>query len=217
VSHLLTLSEVESYLRKCARAVGLEWGIAEEAGKAARWLAAFGLPGPECLLNHLLALRGQDYRQFIPDITVSPWRAGGGLLCPIVTGAAIADRSARLLDGAVIELGGTAYPLLLAATIGQAARFHDTAFTTRWDGVAITSFGHDLAISGDLAALLVEKIDAIECRHDPNAVPEQHASTLAYPIDEQIFERIDALAFETYAPATEASRAGAGAGLTDND
>ena len=43
------------------------------------------------------------------------------------------------------------------------------------------------------------------------------ASTLAYPIDEGIFRRTDRLAFQTYVPASEESRAGAGAGLTDND
>ena len=33
MSYFLTLAEVESYLRKSAQAVGLDWGIAEEAGK----------------------------------------------------------------------------------------------------------------------------------------------------------------------------------------
>ena len=217
MSYQLTLSEVESYLRKCARAVGMEWGIAEEAGKAARWLAAFNLPGPESLFNHLLNLRGKNYQEFIPETSQHPWQASGGILCPIITGAAIADRSARLLDGETIALGQTAYPLLLAATIGQAARFHDTAFTTRWDDVEITCFGHDLTITGNESALLLETTAVVECRHTPDAVPDQHASTLAYKIDDEIFQRIDKLAFETYAPATEISRAGAGAGLTDND
>jgi hypothetical protein len=44
LSYHVTLAEIESYLRKAARASGLEWGLAEEAGKAARWLAAFDLP-----------------------------------------------------------------------------------------------------------------------------------------------------------------------------
>jgi len=49
----ITLAEIEFYLRKAARAMQLDWGICEEAGKAARWLAAFDLPGPELLLRHL--------------------------------------------------------------------------------------------------------------------------------------------------------------------
>ena len=97
MNRYLTLSETESYLRKCARAVGLEWGIAEEAGKAARWLAAFGLPGPELALSHLLTLRGQDYRRFVPDVKSSPWLLEGEMLCPIITGAAVAKLMQRWL------------------------------------------------------------------------------------------------------------------------
>ena len=72
MSYKLTLAETEFYLRKVARACGLDWGIAEEAGKAARWLAAFKLPGPETLFAHLQHLAGQDYAAFIPDCASSP-------------------------------------------------------------------------------------------------------------------------------------------------
>ena len=153
MSYLLTLSEAESYLRKAARARGLDWGIAEEAGKAARWLAAFGLPGPETVLAHLEQLDGADYRQYIPDCSQDPWQAPGGLLCPIVAGAALADRSARLLDGDCFELGPTAHPLLLAATVGQAARCHRRVLTTRWAGVSVSCHEHGLSIG--IAAFLV--------------------------------------------------------------
>ena len=124
MSYRITLAEIESSLRKAARACGLDWGVAEEAGKAARWLAAFNLPGPETTLRHLQNLCGQDYRNFIPDCDLVPWQASGGILCPIITGAALADRSAIMLEGSAIKLGPTAYPLLLAATLGQAARYH---------------------------------------------------------------------------------------------
>ena len=217
MSALLTLSEIESCLRKCARAVELEWGIAEEAGKAARWLAALQLPGPECMLAHLLGLRDMEYQKFAPLVDTSPWRARGELLCPIMAGATMADRSARLLTGETFHLGETAYPLLLVATLGQAARFHQTAFTTRWDDLEISCFGHALAISGDETAMFESRTDAVACWHDPQVAPVREASTLAYAIDAETLRSIDALAFATYAPASEASRAGAGAGLTDND
>ena len=55
-----TLAEIEAYLRKAARAAGLDWGLAEEAGKAARWLAAFDLPGAEITLAHLQQLDGNE-------------------------------------------------------------------------------------------------------------------------------------------------------------
>ena len=217
MSYRLTLAESEAYLRKVARACGLDWGIAEEAGKAARWLAAFDLPGPETALAHLQNLRGRAYADYAPDCAVEPWLAPGGLLCPIVTGAALADRSARMLDGHEFRLGRTAYPLLLAATLGQAARFHDTAFATRWGEVQVNCFGHDLQIIGRREDLLLPETDRVGCFQAADATPEIHASTLAYEIDAEIFQQIDALAFETYAPATTASRAGAGPAQTDND
>ena len=222
MSYALTLAEVESYLRKCARAVGLDWGIAEEAGKSARWLAAFDLPGPELMLAHLQQLGDKNYHDWIPalrglDCAVDPWSAAGGVLCPIVTGAALADRASLLLEGQTIRLSVTAYPLLLVATLGQAARFHDCVITTRWEGARVSSFAFDIALDGDSKAIQCEQTDAVECFVETGVQPQRKASTLAYSIDDDVFKRIDALAFTTYVPASEASRAGAGAGLTDND
>ena len=217
MSYLLTLAETESYLRKAARACGLDWGITEEAGKAARWLAAFKLPGPETLLAHLQNLAGRDYSAFIPDCSAQPWQSSAGPQCPIITGAALADRSAQMLEGKIFELGLTAYPLLLAATVGQAARCHGAVFTTAWAGVAVSCFENGLSIDGNRDDLLLSQVAAVSCRQNVLSAPQQLPSTLAYAIDDDIFKRIDELAFQTYAPATEESRAGAGAGLTDND
>ena len=217
MSYHITLAETEAYLRKAARACGLDWGIAEEAGKAARWLAAFNLPGPEIMLAHLQQLSGQDYREFIPDCTVDPWQAPGGLLCPVITGAALADRSAQMLDGKAFHLAATAYPLLLAATVGQAARCHRRVFTTSWAGVRVSCFENGLSIDGERGDLQLARAESVTCQLDDLAGPQQLPSTQAYKLDAAVFKQIDALAFKTYAPATAASRAGAGAGLTDND
>ena len=217
MTHRMTLAEIESYLRKAARARGLDWGIAEEAGKAARWLAAFDLPGPETLMAQLQQLEGKDYADFIPDCSRDPWQAPGGLLCPIISGAALADRSAQMLDGHCFRLGPTAYPLLLAATVGQAARRHRRVFTTAWAGVRVSCFENGLSIDGNRDDLLLDRVDAVSCRLGDLSEPQQLPSTMAYAIDRDVFRQIDALAFETYAPATAASRAGAGPGLTDND
>ncbi len=217
MSRKITLAEAESHLRKAARACGLDWGIAEEAGKAARWLAAFGLAGPELMLAHLEGLRGKDYQAWIPDCAADPWLAPGGVICPVIGGAALADRRAQMLDGRAFRLGPTAYPLLLAATVGQAARCHRTVYTTAWAGVRVSCHEVGLTIAGNRDDLLRAGVDAVSCRQDDLAAPRQLPSTLAYSIADAIFARIDALAFETYAPATEESRAGAGAGLIDND
>jgi hypothetical protein len=122
-----------------------------------------------------------------------------------------------MLDGEIFSLGPTAYPLLLAATVGQAARCHQTVFTTAWAGVRVSCFGNGLSIDGDQDDLLLTRVDTATCRQDNLSTPQRLPSTLAYTIDSKIVESINELAFKTYAPATEKSRAGAGAGLTDND
>lgn len=212
-----TLVEIEGYFRKVARATGLHWGIAEEAGKAARWLAAFNLPGPELMLAHLQAIEGKDYAGYKPDISGDTWQADNEFMCPIITGAAIADRVRKLLDGETIRLGGVAYPILLAATIGQASRCHNMIITTSWAGVKLSCYGNGIRIDGNRDDLLLANVDAVSCTQTFDSTPEQLPSTMAYAIDSDVWEVVDQLAFRTYAPATEASRAGAGAGLSDND
>ena len=213
----ITLAEIEFYLRKAARAIELDWGICEEAGKAARWLAAYVLPGPQMLLGHLQTIEGQDYAESIPDCNKEIWKARGGVICPVIGGAALADRSAQMLEGKVFQLATVSHPLLLAATVGQAARCHQAVFTTSWADVSLSCHENGISIQGNRDDLLLKKVDSVTCRRSEDTDPQQLPLTTAYPVDSEIWAQIDALAFKTYAPATEESRAGAGAGLTDND
>jgi hypothetical protein len=218
MSYILTLAECEVYLRKCARATGLSWGIAEEAGKTSRWLAAYGLPGPQMVFAQLENLQGQPYQNFIPDCSNDVWQAGDELLCPFITGAALADRSYEMLKGRGFRLAEVAYPLLLVATVGMAARYYRTVFKIRWDSVSVSCFENGIKIEGDRANLLCPQTDSVICEPGlSSSQADQLPSTLSYAIPDEAWTAIDALSFKTYAPATEASRAGAGAGLTDND
>jgi hypothetical protein len=212
-----TLAEIEVYVRKAAQATGLSWGLAEEVGKAARWLAAFDLPGPEIALAHLQQLDGKDHKDFFPTNINDIWQAHGEYLCPIVSGAALADRASQILAGVEYKLGKITYPILLVATIGQAARCHKTTFSTSWADVRVSCYENGIRIEGSRNDLLIANADSAICRLGTDTTPEQLPSTMAYSVDLDIWKSIDALAFKTYAPATAESRAGAGAGLTDND
>jgi hypothetical protein len=61
-----SLNEVEAMGKRAARGAGRDWGIAEEAGKAARWLTARGLPGPELLAELLTRNEGKSYEELAP-------------------------------------------------------------------------------------------------------------------------------------------------------
>jgi hypothetical protein len=218
MSYRLTLAECEVYLRKCARATGLSWGIAEEAGKTSRWLAAYDLPGPQLVLAHLESLQITDYSDYFPDCSAEPWQAKGGILCPIITGAALADRSYLMLKGQTFVLGKVAYPALLLPTVGMAARYYQTVFTVRWGSVSVRCFEDSIRIDGDQNDLNLQEIDSVICESGLSALESNlEPKTISYSIPDEAWSAIDTLSFKTYAPATEASRAGAGAGLTDND
>jgi len=213
----LSLAEIEFHVRKAAQAVGLGWGLSEETGKAARWLSAFGLPGIEVTLAHLQQLDGKDYGEYRPSNLNDVWQAHGDHLCPIISGAALADRSGQMLTGIEFRLGKTAWPILLVAMIGQAARYHHTTFTASWAGVSVSCYENGIRIEGDRDDLLLASAESVRCRQIKDTNPQLMPSTLGCDIDSDAWAAIGKLAFKTYAPATVESRAGAGAGLTDND
>lgn len=78
----LSLGEVEALCKKAARGAGLPWGLAEEAGFAARWLSAHGFDGAGLVLTDLemggstlklgVALADAPEAALIPSATVPP-------------------------------------------------------------------------------------------------------------------------------------------------
>jgi len=58
-----SLSEIDALARKAARGAGYSWGIAEEVGKSARWLSAYGFKGPEVLSEHLHVVADKSDRK----------------------------------------------------------------------------------------------------------------------------------------------------------
>ena len=214
-----SLNEIEALSRKAARGAGLSWGLAEEAGKAARWLVAQGLPGPQVLADLLTRNDGKDYETLCPhDDDGGHWTARGGTLCPLISGAALCDHASRLAAGEALHLGRTASPMLLLPYLDAAARIAGREVTVSWAGVTLTCGTPD-GMPTDMAPdLTADMVDAVSIhpgnRCDTDAIPP----TTRGDIPETTARTLDAFAQRTYAPETEASRlAGAGAGLTDND
>lgn len=214
----LSLNEIEAMGKRAARGAGRDWGIAEEAGKAARWLTAGGQPGAELLAALLERTDSQSHESLAPVSLAGEWRAPAGPLCPLAAGAALSDRIRAALVGDGIALGPVLFPLLLAPYAmpepgaGRAAELS-------WNGVRLTiSPGGGIAAEGEAGALRTEIAGTVRCRgiEAPAAAPP--ATYARHPVDPEAWRRLAALARRTYAPSTEASRRkGAGAGLTDND
>ncbi|MFQ5565151.1 MAG: DUF3726 domain-containing protein [Paracoccaceae bacterium] len=213
-----SLNEIEATGKRAARGAGHEWGIAEEAGKAARWLTAHGLPGPELLAELLTQIEGEGYAELAPVSAEGVWQARSGRLCPLIAGAALSDRAAEIAAGRVIETGPIAFPLLLAPYVACGARPHGVVFELTWLGVTLALAPDGLAIAGAEAALSARTAGGVKCRVAAGVSVPPRAARAGRAVDAETWSRLSTFAHRTLAPATEASRlAGAGAGLTDND
>lgn len=214
-----SLNEIESLAKKATRGAGYSWGLAEDAGKAVRWLCAMGQPGADCLAALLKLTDGTDYAALRPQTTTGTWVASGGSLCPLVTGAALCDRADDLTAGCTVTLAQTAWPLLLYPYIAAAADMTGTTLSLSWTGVTLTR-------KDGVSYIFAENGDTLHIAHTDMATVQRAVDTKGAParrayrgnIAPEAARQLNLFAHRIYAPETEERRlAGAGAGLTDND
>ena len=214
-----SLAEIEALSKKAARGGGMAWGLAEEAGKASRWLCAAGFAGAEVLADLLTCHDGVTYGDLCPSGGDGAWQAEKDALCPIVTGATLCDSAAELAMGRVIELGRTAYPLLLVPFVVGAADITGTTLAVSWPGITITRSQGDTHYKIDQQTSLMIPV-AAHMRIGLADTLQGAAIKRAYRghIAPETANILATFAHRTYAPDTPESRiTGAGAGLTDND
>lgn len=206
-----SLNEVEVTAKKAARGAGYPWGLAEEAGKATRWLCAQGLDGCGALAGLLDAGFAEALTEHGPKTLSGVWQ-GNAALCPLFTGSALTDCAARLRAGP-LELAQVAQPMLLLPFAAAASRQLATALVVEGPGFRAATDGTRLHLDGEIAP-------AASITLGPGPMPEDLSPPLhtrATP-EPEAWDRLNAFAHRTYAPATEDSRLrGAGAGLSDND
>lgn len=188
----LALSELRALVTKAARGSGLSWGLAEEAGWAAEWLARQGLPAAEWATEWMAA------------------RLRGGV-CVIELGAHLADLAATgepcagraLPDGLVApgyflpflhRLCHAAAPLALRSRLGLVALVAGDGTVTFGPGWQAQSDGWHLAPL------------------DPPVSPRPRPQ-----ISPSVLDCLEGLALRTTVPPSHASRQDAGSAGGDND
>lgn len=215
----VSLNEIDGYGRRAARGAGMPWGLAEETGRATRWLCERGLPAARSLAALLACNDGLEYTALAPDTGSSPWRAAGGRLCPICTGATLADRAASLPTLTPLQLARTTLPVFLLPFLAQAAAATGTGFELSWCGVRVrVGPGTLQLLQSDDDALLV--VDTAEVVINTCDAPDEAAQppSGAVNVDAATWASLTSFAHRTYVPASETSRErGAGAGGSDND
>ena len=202
---LLSLTEIDALCRKAARGAGCSWGMAEEAGKAARWLASYSLPGPEALAALLNGPRncrcGNDEQ------------APG---CALALGAQLSD-GAEVIESHGIEFGAVSQPLLMLAQARQVAAALHTPVALHWTGFRATCVPDGLSL--DHAQMQDTPVASdVVCTLAAASASPRSPSTGARAVAPNALDQLERLAALTYAPATDASRnSGAGAANLDTE
>lgn len=207
-----SLNEIEATAKRATRGAGYPWGLAEEAAKATRWLAAHDLDACAELAGLLTRIEGVPLANLFPAAESAVWTAPGGLLCPLAAGAALSDSTAQL-PAAGIRLDQVVRPALLVPFAALMAQQIGRPVTLHWEGGTAVTDGATLSFSGTLPAL-APQVEVTPGGEIGSAMPIR---SRAQPAPEA-WAILNRLAHRTYAPSTEESRLrGAGAGLSDND
>ncbi len=207
----VSLNEVEATAKRAARGAGYPWGLAEEAGKATRWLCAHGIDGTKSLAQLLEQGLAASLKNHRPVEMQSAW-AGQGVLCPIITGALLSDRS-DLLHAGPIRIQKLAVPVFLLPFVASAARAQNNVITHTCDLFRAATDGDRLEAGQDWPSFS----DHTQITLGGQLTTPRPHVTRATP-DPVCWDTLNRFAHRTYAPATDESRLlGAGAGLSDND
>ncbi len=201
----LALGEVQALGFKAARGAGRAFGVAEDAGRAARWLAARGLDGAGALARLLQATDGMAHGALVPRLT--DLEPAGAAICPLILGAYLSD-AGRVPDA---EVGPVLEPMLLLPFLADLAESSGVRLSAGGTMCVVRAAGLEgAAMPGGPFMVRIERVDgparSAIAMQDRVALSPHAATVLA------------AFAARILAPATEASRArGAGAGGTDID
>ena len=207
----LSLGEVEAMARKAARGAGYDWGIADEAGYAVRWLEARKVGGIIALAEVLDVVANAEPSGFAPKGMID-WTCPQNQLCPVMTGLVLAD-GAMLRGSGVINLPSVMAPLLLLPFVGHLSASQGHALSVVAGTGSAIVLGENINVTGDWRTY----DGPVEIKPRDARPPPGAKITRVNP-DPSAWKTLKRMASRTYAPATEASRLmGAGAGLTDND
>lgn len=210
------LNEVEALTKRAARGAGRSWGMAEEAAKAVRWLAAHGMPSLAPFAQLLNGMKATG--DAAPKALEGRWQAAGDALCPLICGAALCDLSAQIGRGREIEMEQVLHPVLLAPFAAFVAKRSGRVVVLRWDDLALFTDGDFLWVMDPKTQIETVKASQVACSlaDTPTGSPRELQTRCA--IDPTHWDILNGFAQRTYAPATEQSRMlGAGAGNSDND
>ena len=202
---MISLSEIDTTVKRATKAIGFSWGIAEEVGKCIRTLEMFGLPGIKNLNQYYKVFANKKFQNvsLIAKSNISKVS-----YCPIISGVNFLDQIHTLQNLEEIEFENFGFPILFIPFLSRSSETIGKRIFLKIDDKEFLLNFNQSIFSNYLSKKVIENGNRIKISFIENkdSFTSQDWQEL-YKLSEKTFvEETDELKIKT-----------AGAGLTDND
>tara|TARA_B100000530_G_scaffold333431_1_gene281427 strand:+ start:555 stop:1163 length:609 start_codon:yes stop_codon:yes gene_type:complete len=202
---MISLSEIDTTVKRASKAVGFSWGIAEEVGKSISLLEMFGLPGLKNLNQYFKAYKDKKFQNVS---LISKTNSSKISYCPIISGINFLDQVFTLNEMIEIDFENVAFPILFIPFLSKSSEIVGKKIFLKIDERKyLLNFNHSI-FSNHLDRDVLEKAKNVKIVfiENENSFSESEWNEL-YRLSKETF--VD--------ESEELKRTAAGAGLTDND
>ena len=202
---MISLSEIDTTVKRASKAVGFSWGIAEEVGKSIRLLEMFGLPGLRNLNQYYKIYKDKKFQNVSliskSNISKIPY-------CPIISGINFLDQIFAIQELSEIDFENFAFPILFIPFLSRSSEIIGKKIFLKIDEKEFLLNFNQSIYSNYLNGDIVEKATKIKVKFIENK----------NTFNEKEWKELYTLSEETFVEESEElKQTAAGAGLTDND
>ena len=203
---MISLSEIETTVKRASKAAGYSWGVSEETGKSIRLLELFSLPGIKHLNEYFNEKNKNKFENLNRISENNP--SINNPYCPISLGVSFLDQINLLENLKKIEFKNVAYPIIFISFISRSSEVIGKKIYVKIDEKKILLNLNVNISSNFIDQEFPKKADTIQVnllKNEDNFT--KHEWNNLYKLSENTFvEESDRL-----------KEGAAGAGLTDND
>ena len=202
---MISLSEIDTTVKRATKAIGFSWGIAEEVGKSISLLEMFGLPGLKNLNQYFKLYKDKKFQNVS---LISKTNSSKISYCPIISGINFLDQVFTLNEMIEIDFENVAFPILFIPFLSKSSEIVGKKIFLKIDERKyLLNFNHSI-FSNHLDRDVLEKAKNVKIVfiENENSFSESEWNEL-YRLSKETF--VD--------ESEELKQTAAGAGLTDND
>ena len=203
---MISLSEIETTVKRASKAAGYTWGVSEETAKSIRLLELFSLPGVKHLNEYLIEKKKNkfEYLNLISEKNSSSNQP----YCPIILGISFLDQINSLENLKKIEFKNVAYPIIFLSFISRSSEIIGKKIYVKIDEKKIL-----LNLNVNINSSFIDnKFPKIANIIEVNLIENKDNFT------DHEWNNLYKLSEDTFVEESDSLKEGAaGAGLTDND